>query len=292
MKDTDHNDGDIVSALRGLVTSIAANRYASSAVVMIGAVAAAFGWAMLPGSVGSYQDSVVLPSSDGSLKALLAVIGFATLAVVGTVVPLWIQLHRAWLEKKLDEERLLDRAELVALIRSYLTPAIENLPKITKSGSDGSNALADAKRTLLNAAAAVCGPTDSGVRAVWFGVEGKTLVAMDWVGGSCSSKRRFANHHGSAAGTAVWETARLGEPRLYPDLSKDAPPGYVRSPTSDYETFITCGVLNSKGEVIGMLNVDAPHPLDLTKVDSMIVGVCAKVMSTAHALSEPHGIVN
>ena len=36
-----------------------------------------------------------------------------------------------------------------------------------------------------------------------------------------------------------------------------------------------------------MLNVDGPRANDLTQMDAMIVGFCAKVLGAAYALSEP-----
>lgn len=279
MSETQHADGDIGAALRGLISSIVANDRAFPAFNIISAAVAAAAWAVFPDLWSQFLET------DANARSLLWPVTMTIVALASTGLPLWFEFHRRWLAREIADEMRSGRAELIALIHVYLTPCIEILPAVAAGGPDGREALASVKRALLGTVQQICGPNGGGVRAVWFEAQKQTLVAKEWTGGTCNSKRKLSNNSKDKAGTATWETARTGLPVLYADLAKQAPSGYERRPDSSYQTFITCGVLGAQGEVVGMLNVDAPAAGDLTEIDKTVVGVCAKVLGAAVALS-------
>lgn len=289
MAATDHADGNIVDGLRGLVTAVAMNDPVHRIITVLGPIAAAGAWAFVPYLWDTYSKAAL---TQAPVTPTLAVTVTAV-AVIATGFPIWIQLHRQWVLGRLVDERTNEKAELIALLRGYLTPCIENLPSIALGGTDRTAALADVKRAVLNAAQAICGPHNDGglVRAVRFEVYRQTLVPKDWAGGANKSTRRFGKRPDDVAGLAAWRAAETGQPVLYRDLRKEQPPGYTPGPNSTYQTFIMCGVVGAGGEVYGMLNVDAPQANMLTDVDMMVVGVCAKVLGAAYGLSQPRATV-
>jgi len=280
VSETQHADGDIGAGVRGLISSIVANDRVFPAFNIVSAVVAAAAWAFMPDLWSQFLDA------DANTRSMIWPAAVTVVALGATVLPLWFEFHRRWLAREIAEEMRSGQAELIALIHAYLTPCIETLPAVAAGGSEGREALAGVKRALLGTVQQICGPNGGGVRAVWFEAQKQTLVAKEWTGGNCNSKRKFANNSKDKAGTATWETARTGLPVLYADLTKQAPSGYQRRSESNFQTFITCGVLGAQGEVVGMLNVDAPCVGDLTEIDKTVVGVCAKVLGAAVALSE------
>lgn len=282
-----HADGDIVAGARGFVTSVAMNDIAFHAITVAGALGAAVSWAFLPGVWEKY-DELTEGQMHPSLTwpVLLTVLG-----VMAVAVPLWLQFHRRWTLKQLAEENTAEQAELVGWAKGYLTPVIEALPQVIEGGQAGRAALASIRSTILGTLQAICGPSGGGVRAVWFEATAQTLTSKEWKGGSSNTKRKFVRRAADKEGTIAWERAATGLPELYPDVLNDPPKGYQRGPHSKYETFISCGVLGGGGEVLGMLNVDAPHANDLTEIDATIVGVSAKLLGVAYSLSDPPGKV-
>lgn len=280
MSETQHADGDIGAGLRGLISSIVANDRVLPAFNFLSAVGAAAAWAFIPDLWSRFLEA------HASTRSMIWPVTVTVVALGATGLPLWLEYHRRWLAREIAEEMRSGQAELIALIQAYLIPCIETLPAVSVGGPDGREALAGVRRALLGTVQQICGPNGGGVRAVWFEVQRQTLVAKEWTGGNCNSRRKFANNSKDKAGTATWETARTGLPVLYADLTKQAPSGYQRRSDSNYQTFITCGVLGAQGEVVGMLNVDAPSVGDLTEIDKTVVGVCAKVLGVAVALSE------
>jgi hypothetical protein len=285
--ETQHADGDIGAGVRGLFSSLVANDIGFFAAVVICAIGAAAGWAFTPSSWDRYLVSLAGPSPASVVWPLL----ITGAAVIGTAAPIALQFHKRWLTQQIEHRKATEQAELIALIKSFLTPCIETLPDVAAGGSAGIVALATVRRAILSTVQHICGPSGAEVRVVWFEADKQTMVAREWLGGQCNSTRRFTNRRSDVAGTTAWETARTGLPTLWADLSKQAPRGFKRNPASDYATFITCGVLGRGDEVRGMINVDAPKAKDLTEIDKSIVGVCAKLLGTAYALSELRGSV-
>lgn len=281
MDETQHADGDIGAGLRGFVTSIVANDAAFYVIFVLCAVVAAAGWAFTPTVWDRYLASLAGTAAGPVVWPLLV----TAAAVLGTVVPIALQFHKRWLAEKVADQKTTEQAELIALINSFLTPCIETLPDVAAGGPSGIAALATVRRAILGTVQQICGPSGAQVRVVWFEADKQTMVAKEWLGGACNSTRRFTNRKNDVAGTTAWETARTGLPVLWEDLTKSAPVGYTRNPASSYATFITCGVLGRNDEVRGMLNVDAPVANELTEIDKMVVGVCAKLLGTAYALS-------
>lgn len=102
--------------------------------------------------------------------------------------------------------------------------------------------------------------------------------------------REFSNRNtkNNASGNEVWENAKLGTAILYPNLSNpDERPKHYQRPSGpiEYETFITCGIVDANGQVLGMLNIDAREAGSLTEVDRAIVGLCARIASVAYSLA-------
>lgn len=282
MAETDRADGNVGVGLRGLVSSIVSNVRVHNTIVVVCAVGAWGGWSFTPGLWQSYM--AALKTEPGKVPILATIV--TVLALLATVIPVWLQFHKNWLDIRVAEEHAGEQAELITLIHSFLAPCITSLPQVAKKGPEGREALAGVQQSIMSTVQQICGPAGSGVRVVWFGVEKQTLVPKDWRGGACNSTRKFTNRRNDEAGQAAWATAKTGLPALYPDLSKDAPSGYQRGRNSNYETFITCGVLGVNDEVVGMLNVDAPKANDLTEIDNMVVGVCARLLSAAYCLSD------
>lgn len=287
MDETQHADGDIGAGLRGFVTSVVANDAVFYTIFVVCSVVAAAGWAFTPTVWERYLTSLAGPTPGSLLWPLLV----TAAAVLGTAVPIALQFHKRWLAQQVADRKTTEQAELIALINSFLTPCIETLPDVARGGAAGLDALATVRRAILSTVQQICGPSGANVRVVWFEADKQTMTPKQWLGGTCNSTRKFTNRRNDTAGTTAWETARTGLPVLWEDLSKQTPDGYSRNPASTYATFITCGVLGRNDEVRGMLNVDAPLANDLTDIDKMVVGVCAKVLGTAYALSEPRGTV-
>lgn len=282
MAETDHADGNVGAGLRGFVSSIVSNAKVHSLILLMCAVCAGAGWSFTPGLWQGYVDA--LNTNPGKIPILAPIV--TLMAVCATVIPVWLQFHKNWLDGKVAEERTDDQAELITLIHSFLSPCIATLPQVAKPGAEGREALAGVQQSIMSTVQQVCGPAGSSVRVVWFGVDKQTLVPKDWRGGDCNSTRRFTKRSNDKAGQTAWATAKTGLPVLYADLSREAPAGYQRGRNSNYETFITCGVLGVNDEVVGMLNVDAPKANALTEIDKMVVGVCARLLSAAYCLSE------
>jgi hypothetical protein len=282
MNETQHGDGNVGAGARGFVSSVVSNTKVHNAITVLCAVGAWAGWSFTPGLWQSYFAAL----KDEPNKFPLLAVTVTALAVAAAVIPIWLLLHKNWLEKKVADQRTDEKAELIALIRSYLSPCIDMLPEVARPNGEGKEALAQVRQTLLSTVQQICGPSGSTVRAVWFEAKGQTMSPRDWIGGECNSTRKFTNHSKDTAGQTAWATAKTALPKRYPDLSKEAPTGFVRGANSKYRTFITCGVLGANDEVIGMLNVDAPDANGLTEIDAMIVGVCAKLLSAAYCLSD------
>lgn len=289
MAETDHSDGNIHAGLRGLITAISMNPAAYGLTTILGPITAAACWAFVPSLWEAYL-SISVPAAPKSAVLATVITGVATVA---TGLPIWIGLHRQWVTKRVADEQTGQQAALIALLRGYLIPCIEGLPAVATGGSDRTAALASVKRAVLNAAQAICGPqsTKGKVRAVRFEVERQVLVSKDWTGGASRSTRRFTKRPNDPAGIETWKRAESGEPYLCRDLRKERPDGYDKTATTSYQTFISCGILDSEGHVCGMLSVDAPEAGMLTEVDQIVVGVCAKVLSAAYALSRPRATV-
>ena len=248
---------------------------------------AAAAWAFVPVTWTMYSDGQ--QAKDPPSVAWPVII--TLVAVVATAVPLLLQFFKGRVLLALANEQTNEQAELIGLINGYLTPCIETLPQVASGGKEGSEALAAVKRSILGTVQQICGPSGGGVRAVWFEARGQTMTAKDWVGGECNSGRKFVNRRTDLAGSTAWSTARTGLPVLYTDLQVEAPSGYEPGANSKYQTFITCGVLGQGDELVGMLNVDAPNANELTEIDKVVVGVCAKILGAAYSLSEPRGTV-
>lgn len=265
--------------------AIVANRNAVLYTAILSSAAAAFCWAFVPDA----WDGTGSALAEGNVQALVTPLLLTIGGVLALAVPLWVHHHRETVLAREAEEQagaqLEQRAELVALLQGYLKPCIEMLPAIAHGGADAPQHLGNLEQAVLNTAQTICGPTDSGVRAVRFRVDRQTLVACAWSGGSTRSERRLSNR--DKGGAQAWTTAKTGEPMLYPDLVDDPPAWYEPGPTSSYGSFITCGVLSPDGSVRAMLNVDAPKPFDLDDTDRIIVGVCARVLGVGYALSDP-----
>lgn len=179
-----------------------------------------------------------------------------------------------------------ERAELVALLRAYLGPSLDRLPTIAAGGPEGREALAELRTAILNAVQFMCGPDSVDVRALLFRVDARTLVPAWRVGGTVNSERRFSKHARDKAGSEVWKHAAEGRPSLWRDLTVQVPAQYTAATGSNYQTFISCGIVTDSGDVRGMLNVDAPNPGDLTEVDADIVHVCAVILGVAETLAD------
>lgn len=275
----------IRSSLHELLDSVTANRPAMGWTTGVCAVVAAVAWAFMPQA----WDGRLAMVGRGEFAALLSwPTLLALLGVLALAVPIYLQHRREKVKNRLAAEREAtiqsERAELVGLLQGYLKPCIEMLPDIARGGSEARQQLGNLEQAVLNTAQTICGPSDSGVRAVRFRVDKQTLVACAWSGGRTKSERRLSNR--DREGAQAWDTARTGEPRLYPDLLNDPPAWYERGPNSDYQAFITCGVLTAGGDVRGMLNVDTPKAYDLDDTDRIIVGVCAKVLGVGYSLSD------
>lgn len=281
MTEIQNGDGNVGAGLRGFISSMVSNPKVYYGTVVIGALAAAAGWSFVPGLWEGYFGAL---DSEPSKVPILA--STVTLTALGaTAVPLWFQFHKRWLEDRLADERVKDQAELITLIHSFLSPCIATLPDVARPGLEGREALVKVRQSILSTVQQVCGPNGSGVRVVWFSVEKQTLLPKEWTGGTCNSTRRFTSK--DPAGRTAWATARTGLPVRYENLAERAPSGFQRGINSKYETFITCGVLGAGDDVVGMLNVDAPRANDLTEIDEMVVGVCARLLSAAYALCQP-----
>lgn len=277
----EHVDGDIGDGLRGLMTSVVSNTRAFLTVVTACALGAGAGWAFVPGLWEFYRAH----AAEARPPSLVWPVLVSIAAFVATALPIGLQFHKEWVDRAMAEEKTEEKAELLAFVTGYLSPCIEQLPQVALGGAAGREALAMFKGTILGTVQQICGPDGGGVRAVRFEVERGVLMPKDWKGGSSQSKRRFTKR--DPAGAAAWERAKTGLPHLFEDLSKTMPEGFQQGPTSSYQTFITCGVLGTNGEVVGMLNVDAPKAHDLTAIDRDVVGVCARLLGTAYELATP-----
>ncbi|OLO61669.1 hypothetical protein BKH23_05905 [Actinomyces oris] len=179
--------------------------------------------------------------------------------------------------------------ELVGLLQSYIPQALEGLPDLQGKGTRGPE-FKLVKEAILGTVRSICGSPKNEVRAVWFDVDGNKLVAAENRGREMRTHREFSNRNtkNNASGNEVWETAKLGTAILYPNLSNpDERPKHYQRPSGpiEYETFITCGIVDANGQVLGMLNIDAREAGSLTEVDRAIVGLCARIASVAYSLA-------
>lgn len=240
-----------------------------------------------------------------SLTVLATVLAAAFTGVAGMVSSGWrwwafgggllfiaIQLGLAhakdWAEKDLQGDG--EQSELVALIDSYLTDALDWVVKALadKDPATRDAKLAIARQTIVNAAQMICGPSDQAVRATYFeassmGRNGYCLQPAGLHAGvSPHSHREFKRSDG-AAGADVWKIAGTGAPKLWPDLTSKTPPNYERG-DNHYQTFIQCGVLDGTGRVLGMLTVDAPTARTLTTTDERIVQHLCRLLAVVEEL--------
>lgn len=287
MREGRYADGDILAGARAFLTSVAMNDVVFRVVTIVGPVGAAISWAFVPG----VWDSYFTLTESRQHPSMAWPITLTVLGVVAVAVPAVLQLHRVWATKQAAEETTTEQAELVGWVKGYLTPTFEALPQVVVGGEQGRAALASIRSAILGTVAAICGPSGVSVRAVWFEATNRTLSSKEWKGGSSNSQRRFVRGGKDKVGGMAWEVAATGRPVLHRDVINNPPDGYQRGPHSAYGTFITCGVLGLNDEVRGMINVDAPRADDLTDVDATIVGVCAKVLGVAYALSDQAGTV-
>ena len=123
------------------------------------------------------------------------------------------------------------------------------------------------------------------MRATYFVVRGqkrgRRLEATGGHAGDSPHSDRVFRKHDGGPGAACWRIAETGLPELWPDLSKESPPGYERG-ANNYQTFIQCGVLDDSGEVVGMLTVDAPQANELTKIDGKVVHLLCRYLALEH----------
>ncbi len=184
-------------------------------------------------------------------------------------------------------------AEHLAMISGYIDPALDVLRSFTNATD--SAALSDLEGTfrskLLECAQRVCGPRSEDVRALLFTRNGKALRQTLRSGGTKDSVRVFTNNRRDPAGQEAWKLAQKGQPKLYEDVLNKAPEHYESPEEREYQTFITCGILDQQGEVQGMLNIDAREPKSLTSEDKQIVkhlvGLIATGIDVAGAI-RPH----
>lgn len=71
---------------------------------------------------------------------------------------------------------------------------------------------------------------------------------------------------------------------MFDDLVAKPPTGFTRSSTTNYETFITVGVVHG-GRVYGMLNIDAPEVGQLGETDLKLATLLANLLAMGNALS-------
>lgn len=276
-----HSDGNILAGFDGFVTSMVSNKHFYRIVLVIGALGAAAGWAFVPGVWETFREA---QRADPPQFPIWQPILVTLASLFATALPLLAALKKDDLDRELADNQQAERAEIIVLLNSFLSPTIEKLPLITHP-RDGAATLDAVRVGVMNAAQTVCGPQGSHIRVVWFGVNGRTMHPVDWVGGNCNSNRKFTKDRRDRAGSEAWRVARLGTPKLYTDVINQPPPHYEKYDNSSYQTFITCGALDTSGEVVGMLNVDATYSGDLGGIDMTIVHLCARILGVAHSLS-------
>lgn len=84
----------------------------------------------------------------------------------------------------------------------------------------------------------------------------------------------------SGEGMEVWRRATAGEVTFYPNILTDPPPGMDGERDRHYQTFITAPV-ETRGELVGLLTINAPHPGDLTEDDCGVMRVLATLVGVA-----------
>ncbi len=208
--------------------------------------------------------------------------------LLSIVIQIGIAHAKDWAEKDLQGSGA--QPELVALIDSYLTTALDGILDGLAAEDDTTRSenLAVARKTIVNAAQMICGPSDQAVRATYFeassnGRNGYCLKSTGLHAGiSPHSHREFRRSDG-AAGAEAWRIAETGVPKLWQDLAVKSPPNYTRG-DNPYQTFIQCGVLDGTGRVLGMLTVDAPDAGTLTTTDGRIVQHLCRLIAVVEEL--------
>lgn len=114
-----------------------------------------------------------------------------------------------------------------------------------------------------------------------------------------SSNGVWSDHHFSdevnengpvdAMGMEVWEAARAGETRYFPNLSwwkspfTSSPHGWKRfSRHRGYKSFVTAPIFGSEDQPIGLLTINAQKPRALSEVDAEIVELVVNALQIAN----------
>lgn len=295
-------NGDVKHGYQTFLTSVVSNESLRLTIYIFCGLGAAAAWGFMPGRWEAAAGEN--PARLDPLWFVLILIG----GVASVSIPLVLQHHQAWVAaqsasaeaaaKEVEksrhaseaEERVNEKAEVIGLLNGFISPCLEDLPKILEDTRVGVEAWPSIRKTVLNALASICGPADSKVRSVWFEADKLTLKVADG-SGTVKTRRVFTKNRSSLAGSTTWANARKGEPVLWTDLAKEAPPGFERGANSHYKTFMTCGVLDADGGVLGMVNVDAPVAGSLTEVDTQILRTCARILGAALIIARKRAIV-
>lgn len=213
---------------------------------------------------------------------------FTVLAIVGAVVIVMAVLGLPSLRSKWTREY--ERAtaeELIALVQFYYLPILMRLAR--QVGQPSKEHLASVEEAIISAADHICGPSDVRVRGVLFeATNGFLQPKLDRFSSGQPSQRRFAARGRGLADKEAWRTARTGKPKTYPDLAQHQPPGFIPG-SNKYATFSTCGILDVKGEVYGMLNIDAEVADVFTGIDETVLELLARTLSVAYAVMKEEG---
>jgi len=173
-------------------------------------------------------------------------------------------------------------AEMKALMHSCMQPLVRSLivlaSKTTKQARVGP--LDSVLWATLTAAISLT-RTD-GSRASFFVREQGSDVLVPHptlsTGRGDAPISRFAR--GSGEGVEVWRAALAGEVTFYENLLTSPPLGMDRDRARSYQTFITAPI-ETNGNLVGLLTINAPRPGDLTEDDRGVMRVLATLVGVA-----------
>ena len=247
-------------------------------------------WLQVGALAGSAVAWVVAGSSDLWVRVPAGGLGIFCIGM-----EVWFaKLRTDYQRDTLAEQEEARRAPLDETVRefSFFLESVESpllgrvLRTLDLPPGEAESHVAGIEGATLSMAMNVCGPRDVSVRALLFRRDRDILTVTQHVGGQRKSQREFPRptpRMRNEAARRVWEDAAKGEPVIYNDLINSPPAGFT-SPNSDYRAFMTCGILDEAGEVVGMLNVDCPIEDGLSDADAIMLRTLCETLAIAYGV--------
>lgn len=198
------------------------------------------------------------------------------------------QRARATLEARNKEDVARDAADgrWMSVLNQFAAPAAELLTQACHTGV-ASPSVGEILQVVSNGL--LVGHDGHDVRVVYFVAENGVLRPVRLRNGKQASEREFARGVRKKP-RGVWARAESGLPLLYTDLEREKPDDFAWGKRK-YKTFVTCGVLDGAGQVVGMLNLDSMSAGDLGLIDKAAVGLFARLLAVAHEMADASSII-